>query len=98
MSVRPLPDAAQQAFQRGTQALAQCMEREGADRPMPRGHSEEIAVNVEAEPVVVKPGVWISHTKARRDKLTADQLAAFPELGMNWAGPAPTTQAAPARL
>uniref|UniRef100_UPI002FDB9E96 helicase associated domain-containing protein n=1 Tax=Streptomyces sp. IBSBF 2394 TaxID=2903532 RepID=UPI002FDB9E96 len=57
----------------------------GADRPVPRGHSEEIAVDGEAEPVAVKLGVWVSNTKSRRDKLTAEQLDALRELGVQWA-------------
>ncbi|MEU1050713.1 Helicase associated domain protein [Streptomyces sp. NPDC005897] len=76
---------ASQAFQRGLAALAQWVEREGADRPVPRGHSEEIAVDGEAEPVTVKLGVWVSNTKSRRDKLAQDQLAALRELGVEWA-------------
>ncbi|GAB3006951.1 hypothetical protein GCM10023080_085880 [Streptomyces pseudoechinosporeus] len=93
------PSKAQQAFQRGLAALAQWVEREGAHRPVPRGHAEEIAVDGEPEPVVVKLGVWISNTKTRRDKLTPEQRAALRELGIDWAGaaPAPATQAAPAR-
>ncbi|MFF0044200.1 helicase associated domain-containing protein [Streptomyces mirabilis] len=79
------PGKAQQAFQRGLAALAQRVEREGAHRPVPRGHSEEIAVDCEAEPVVVKLGVWISNTKSRRDKLTHEQLDALRELGLEWA-------------
>ncbi len=61
------------------------MEREGADRPVPRGHSEEIAVYGEAEPVTVKLGVWVSNTRARRDKLSAEQRDALRELGVGWA-------------
>ncbi|MFJ1902109.1 Helicase associated domain protein [Streptomyces sp. NPDC088115] len=76
---------AQAAFQRGLAALAQWVEREGADRPVPRGHSEPIAVDGETEPVTVKLGVWISNTKSRRDRLDADQLAALAKLGMDWA-------------
>ncbi|MFH9177221.1 helicase associated domain-containing protein, partial [Streptomyces albogriseolus] len=76
---------AQQAFQRGLAALAQWVEREGAHRPVPRGHSEEITVNGEAEPVTVKLGVWVSNTKTRRDRLDAEQLAALAELGIQWA-------------
>jgi hypothetical protein len=79
------PGKAQQAFQRGVQALTQWIEREGKDRPVPRGHSEEIAVDGETEPVLVKLGVWVSNTKARRDKLTAVQRAALAELGVEWA-------------
>ncbi|MFJ2628831.1 helicase associated domain-containing protein, partial [Streptomyces sp. NPDC087532] len=76
---------AQQAFQRGLAALAQWVEREGAHRPVPRGHAEEIAVDGEPEPVIVKLGVWVSNTKTRRDKLTPEQLDALGELGMAWA-------------
>lgn len=82
------PGKAQQAFQRGLAALAQWVEREG-DRPVPRGHSEEITIDGEgggeAEPAVVKLGVWVSNTKSRRDKLTPEQLHALRELGVAWA-------------
>jgi superfamily II DNA or RNA helicase len=76
---------AQAAFQRGLTALAQWIEREGAGRPVPRGHSEEIAVDGEAEPVSVRLGVFLSNTKSRRDKLTSEQRAALAELGIEWA-------------
>ncbi|MEU0032322.1 Helicase associated domain protein [Streptomyces sp. NPDC006335] len=76
---------AQQAFQRGLAALTQWVEREGTHRPVPRGHSEEIAVDGEAEPVTVKLGVWVSNTRARRDRLDADQRNALRELGVEWA-------------
>lgn len=79
------PSKAQAAFQRGLAALTQWVEREGADRPVPRGHSEEIAVDGEAELVAVKLGVWVSNTKSRRDRLTAEQLGALRELGAQWA-------------
>ncbi|MGW2563888.1 Helicase associated domain protein [Streptomyces sp. NPDC001514] len=89
---------AETAFQRGLAALAQWVEREGA-RPVPRGHSEQTKVDGEAEPVVVKLGVWVSNTRARRDKLTADQRSALADLGVDWAGAAsaPTAQAVPAQ-
>ncbi|MEV0495441.1 helicase associated domain-containing protein [Streptomyces atratus] len=58
------------------------MEREGADRPVPRGHAEEITVDGETEPVTVKLGVWVSNTKSRRDKLALEQLDALRELGV----------------
>ncbi|WP_432129387.1 helicase associated domain-containing protein [Streptomyces sp. bgisy082] len=35
--------------------------------------------------MIVKLGVWVSNTKSRRDKLTADQVAALAELGVGWA-------------
>jgi superfamily II DNA or RNA helicase len=76
---------AQQAFQRGLAALTQWVEREGAHRPVPRGHAEEIAVDGETEPVVVRLGVWTSNTRARRDKLAQEQLDALRELGVEWA-------------
>ncbi|GAB3949308.1 hypothetical protein GCM10028832_01320 [Streptomyces sparsus] len=55
------PSKAQQAFQRGLAALAQWVEREGAHRPVPRAHSEQIAVEGEVEPVVMKLGVGLQH-------------------------------------
>ncbi|MGW5172621.1 helicase associated domain-containing protein [Streptomyces nodosus] len=73
------------------------MEREG-DRPVPRGHSEQITVDGEAAPVTVKLGVWISNTKSRRNRLDAEQLAALAELGMDWARPVTVPQAAPGSL
>ncbi|MCY0953098.1 helicase associated domain-containing protein, partial [Streptomyces sp. H27-S2] len=78
---------AQQAFQRGLAALTQWVEREGADRPVPRGHAEPITIDGETEPVTVtvKLGVWISNTKARRNKLDRAQLAALTQLGADWA-------------
>jgi hypothetical protein len=35
--------------------------------------------------MVVKLGVWVSSTRARRDKLTQEQLEALRELGVEWA-------------
>ncbi|MEU7385040.1 MULTISPECIES: Helicase associated domain protein [unclassified Streptomyces] len=78
------PSKAQQAFQHGLAALAQWVEREG-QRPIPRGHAEKIAVDGETEPVTVKLGVWVSNTRARRGKLTQEQLDALRELGVQWA-------------
>ncbi|MGX1114885.1 hypothetical protein RKD37_000248 [Streptomyces ambofaciens] len=89
------PNKTQAAFQRGVQALAQWVEREG-DRPVPRGHSEQITVN--GEPVTVKLGVWVSNTKSRRDRLDAEQLAALAALGMDWARPVTVPQAVPDSL
>ncbi|MDX3574244.1 DEAD/DEAH box helicase [Streptomyces sp. ID05-47C] len=76
---------AQQAFQRGLAALTQWVEREGADRPVPRGHSEQIAVDGETDPVAVRLGVWISNTKSRRERLAQEQLDALRQLGIEWA-------------
>ncbi|MFF8293597.1 Helicase associated domain protein [Streptomyces sp. NPDC016309] len=85
---------AQQAFQRGLAALTQWVEKEG-DRPVPRGAVVEIDVDGETEPVPVRLGVWISNTRARRDKLTAEQLTALRELGVDWAKPVTIPQTAP---
>jgi superfamily II DNA or RNA helicase len=87
---------AEQAFQRGLAALAQWVEREGPDRPAPRGHSEEIMVDGETEPVVVKLGVWNSNIRARWDKLTPDQQAALAALGVPWAKAAVPAPSSPA--
>ncbi|MFJ9856281.1 Helicase associated domain protein [Streptomyces albogriseolus] len=76
---------ASQAFQRGLTALTQWVEREGAHRPVPRSHSEEITIDGETEPVTVKLGIWISNTRARRDQLAQEQLEALAELGVQWA-------------
>ncbi|MFF8367150.1 Helicase associated domain protein [Rhodococcus erythropolis] len=92
------PSKAQQAFQRGLVALTQWVEREGVDRPVPRGHAEEIVVDGKTEPVVVKLGVWVSNTKSRRGRLDADQLAALAELGMDWARAMTVRQPAPDSL
>ncbi|MCX5316166.1 DEAD/DEAH box helicase [Streptomyces sp. NBC_00154] len=72
------------AFQRGVQALAQYIARERHHR-VPRGHAEEIVVESETAPVMVKLGVWITNTKTRRDKLTVEQRATLAELGIEWA-------------
>ncbi|MFF4038449.1 Helicase associated domain protein [Streptomyces sp. NPDC001816] len=70
------------AFQRGMQALAQYITREGHHR-VPRSHTEEIMVLGEATPV--RLGVFMSNTKQRRDKLGDPQRAALRELGIEWA-------------
>ncbi|MFF5881001.1 Helicase associated domain protein [Streptomyces californicus] len=89
------PSRAQVAFQRGLAALTQWVEREGVDRPVPRGAVVEIAVDGETGAVPIKLGVWLSNVKARRDKLTSEQRAGLAALGMEWAGPAPVPETAP---
>ncbi|MFI8404960.1 Helicase associated domain protein [Streptomyces sp. NPDC085463] len=84
----------QAAFQRGLTALTQWIEREGDHRPVPRGAVVEIEVDDETEPVAVRLGVWLSNTKSRREKLTAEQRAALAALGMQWAGVVPAAEAA----
>lgn len=90
------PSKAEQPFRRGLAALAQWVEREGADRPVPRGRSEQTVADGEAEPVAVKPGAWNSNTRARRDKLTSEQQAALREMGMQWAKAAVPAPPSPA--
>lgn len=85
---------AQAAFQRGLAALTQWVEKEG-QRSVPRGAVVEVAVDGEAEPVPVKLGIWLSNTKSRRDKLTAEQRAALAALGMEWAGEVPALEVVP---
>ncbi|MFD9280296.1 Helicase associated domain protein [Streptomyces mirabilis] len=72
------------AFQRGVRALAQYIAREGHYR-VPRAHAEEIVVEGEPAPVAVRLGVFMSNTKSRRGKLTAEQQAALAALGVPWA-------------
>ncbi|MEV7129629.1 Helicase associated domain protein [Streptomyces sp. NPDC093260] len=83
-AARKAGSKAQAAFQRGLAALAQWVEREGR-RPVPRNTVIEVTVDGEPEPVPVRLGVWISNTKQRRGKLTAEQLHALRELGVQWA-------------
>ncbi|MFD9195443.1 Helicase associated domain protein [Streptomyces phaeochromogenes] len=83
-SVADGPAKTSAAFTRGVAALAQYIAREGKTS-VPRGHSEEIAVDGETEPVSVRLGVFLSNTKARRDKLTNPQRAELARLGITWA-------------
>ncbi|MFF4234120.1 Helicase associated domain protein [Streptomyces sp. NPDC001820] len=78
------PGKASAAFQRGVAALAQYIAREGKTS-VPRGHTEEIVVDGEAEPKSIRLGVFVSNTKSRRDRLTEPQRAALAKLGVEWA-------------
>ncbi|MCX4971265.1 Helicase associated domain protein [Streptomyces sp. NBC_00654] len=71
------------AFGRGVAALAQYVEREGHERPVPRKHEEP--VEFDGQEHVVKLGVFISNTKTRRHRLTQEQRQALAGLGMEWA-------------
>ncbi|MFH9009578.1 Helicase associated domain protein [Streptomyces afghaniensis] len=71
------------AFQRGLVALAQWIQREGAQKAVPRGHVERVVIDGQEHQH--KLGVWISNTKTRRDKLTHDQRTALAALGLEWA-------------
>jgi hypothetical protein len=87
IGVVPLPPeqeapakAASGAFERGVAALAQYVEREGSVGPVSRSHVEVLPDGTE-----VKLGVFLSNTKSRRGKLTADKLQALADLGLDWA-------------
>ncbi len=74
------PTAALSAFDRGIAALAaQYKAREGTVK-VPRSHVERLEDGTE-----VKLGVFLSNSKTRRAKLTADKLAALAGLGLDWA-------------
>ncbi|MFF7366019.1 Helicase associated domain protein [Streptomyces sp. NPDC008125] len=67
------------AFQRGLAALAQYIAREGRT-VVARAHVEELP-----DGSLIRLGVFLSNHKARRDRLDAQQRAAFVELGYAWA-------------
>ncbi|MDX3762501.1 DEAD/DEAH box helicase [Streptomyces sp. AK02-04a] len=67
------------AFERGIAALAQYKAREGTVT-VPRSHVETLPDGTQ-----VRLGVFLSNTKSRRGKLTADKLAALASLGLAWA-------------
>ncbi|MDX3615945.1 DEAD/DEAH box helicase [Streptomyces europaeiscabiei] len=67
------------AFERGVAALAQYNARTGSVT-VPRGHVERLEDGTE-----VRLGVFLSNSKSRRGKLTADKLAALAALGLEWA-------------
>lgn len=67
------------AFEKGVAALAQYKAREGSVT-VPRAHVERLEDGSE-----VKLGVFLSNSKSRRAKLTADKIAALAGLGLEWA-------------
>ncbi|MFJ4429026.1 DEAD/DEAH box helicase [Streptomyces bobili] len=67
------------AFERGVAALAQYKARTGSVT-VPRAHVEQLEDGTE-----VRLGVFLSNSKSRRGKLTADKLAALADLGLGWA-------------
>ncbi|WP_267257754.1 helicase associated domain-containing protein, partial [Streptomyces tanashiensis] len=70
---------AMSAFEKGAAALAQYKAREGSVT-VPRAHVERLEDGTE-----VKLGVFLSNSKSRRTKLTAEKLAALASLGLEWA-------------
>jgi hypothetical protein len=73
------PKKAVSAFDKGVAALAQYKAREGSVK-VPRAHVEALPDGSE-----VKLGVFLSNSKSRRDKLTADKLQQLADLGLEWA-------------
>ncbi|MYX24715.1 Helicase associated domain protein, partial [Streptomyces sp. SID8380] len=71
------------AFQRGVAALAQWVEREGAEKPVPRKHTETIVFD--GEDVDVRLGVWTSNVRSRFGTLGEDERAQLAALGVGWA-------------
>ncbi|MEV4684694.1 DEAD/DEAH box helicase [Streptomyces kurssanovii] len=73
------PKTASSAFERGVVALAQYKTRTDSVK-VPRTHTEALPDGTE-----VKLGVFLSNSKSRRTKLSADKLAALADLGLEWA-------------
>ncbi|MFD9623990.1 Helicase associated domain protein [Streptomyces virginiae] len=73
------PTVAPDAFTRGVAALAQYKARTGSVT-VPRAHVEVLPDGTE-----VKLGVFLSNTKTRRAKLSADKLQTLAALGLPWA-------------
>ncbi|WP_331749986.1 Helicase associated domain protein (plasmid) [Streptomyces longwoodensis] len=67
------------AFERGVAALAQYKARTGSVR-VPRAHVEVLPDGTE-----VRLGVFLSNTKTRRAKLSADKVQSLADLGLDWA-------------
>lgn len=73
------------AFERGLVALRQYQDRTGS-LTVPRGHVEELETGWDGNNTprtAVKLGVWLSNTRARRTKLTREQLNQLANLGLD---------------
>jgi hypothetical protein len=70
------------AFERGVAALARYRAREG-HVTVPRAHIETIVIDGQEH--ALKLGVFLSNSKSRRAKLSADKLQALADLGGKWA-------------
>ncbi|WP_241691265.1 helicase associated domain-containing protein [Streptomyces sp. GZWMJZ-114] len=75
---------ARAAFQCGIAALAQWVEREGAERPVPRKHVETVVFD--GEDADIRLGVWTSNVRSRFGTLSQDERNQLTTLGMPWAG------------
>ncbi|WP_405475578.1 helicase associated domain-containing protein [Streptomyces sp. NBC_00009] len=67
------------AFETGVAALARSTKARTGSLVVPRAHVERLEDGTE-----VRLGVFLSNTKTRRAKLTADKLAALAKLGLEW--------------
>ncbi|WP_327379194.1 DEAD/DEAH box helicase [Streptomyces sp. NBC_01212] len=70
------------AFERGVLALEQYRARTGTVT-VPRTHIETVVVDGQEHGV--KLGVFLTNSKTRRAKMTADKLAVLAALGLDWA-------------
>lgn len=73
------PQGGRVHFEKGVAALRGTRAHVGSVK-VPRAHVEQLEDGSE-----VKLGVFLSNSKSRRDKLTADKLAALAGLGLEWA-------------
>ena len=93
------PSKAQQAFQRGLAALAQWVEREGAHRPVPRGHSEADRGRRRGGAGGREAGRMDLQHQDEAGQAHPEQRAALADLGVPWAKaaavPAPSGEPAP---
>lgn len=78
-AVATAPQTVLSAFEKGVAALAQYKARTGTVT-VPRAHIEQLEDGTE-----VRLGVFLSNSKSRRAKLTADKLQALAALGLDWA-------------
>lgn len=76
------PKTATGTFEKGVAALAQYKTRTRSVT-VPRGHVETIVIGGQEHSV--KLGVFLSNSKSRRTKLTADKLQQLADLGLSWA-------------
>ncbi len=75
----PLTSRCRTTTDKNPQIITQYKARTGSVT-VPRGHVEQLEGGVE-----VRLGVFLSNSKSRRAKLTADKLAALANLGLEWA-------------
>jgi len=66
-------------FAAGVEAAAAYRAREGGIHTVPRSHQETLS-----DGTVIKLGVWLTNTRGRKAKLSAEHVAALDALGMRW--------------